>query len=186
MKYGDPVLREQCVRVDAITPTIVQLATDMLETTVANRLVGLASPQVGEAIRMMVLDFTHSRRPSTLKKGVTQMPVESIMPLVLLNALVEGGPEIVADYEFCGSLPGVKATIARPTTARVTGVSLKGERIEFEAGGLLARVVQHEMDHLNGILLIDRMSSDDLQAIHEQLTAIECETLAYLKRTQES
>ena len=186
VKYGDPILRKKCARVEEITPAIVQLATDMLETTVANRLVGLAAPQVGEAIHMMVLDFTHSRRPSTLTQSGKQIPVESIMPLVLLNAAVEGEPEIIADYEFCGSLPGIKATIPRSATARVMGRTLEGEHIEFKAGGLLARVVQHEVDHLDGILFIDRMSAADLLVIQEQLRAIEQDTVASLGHDGES
>ncbi len=178
LKYGNPILREKCVPVGSITPAVVQLANDMLETTELIGAVGLAAPQVGHAIQMMLLDVRRSKRPSTLSMKGLPTALESVMPLVLMNVTIRTGQEIDCDRESCASFPGIKVKIARPESTYVTGINLKGDQVEFECGGLLARVVQHELDHLQGILFIDRMSPEVLASVQAQVAALERETLA--------
>ena len=173
LKYGNPILREKCVPVGSITPAIVQLANDMLETTELIGSVGLAAPQVGHAIQMMVLDVRRSKRPSTLSMRGLPAALESVMPLVLMNVGVRAGKGIADEIEGCASIPGILVKIERPEPAYVTGMNLKGEQVEFECGGLLARVVQHELDHLQGILFIDRMSPEVLASVQAQVAALE-------------
>ena len=158
VKYGNPVLRKKGAKVEKITPEIKQLIADMFETMNDARGVGLAAQQIGQALQLTVIDVREATdRPSTLElKGEPADP-DSFMPLVLINPVVKPVTDPVEGPEGCLSFPEIYADITRPETVDVVAMNGKWERIEFRCGGLLARAVQHELDHLNGILFIDRM-----------------------------
>lgn len=182
-KYGDPVLRKKGTPVIEITPEIRQLITDMFETMEANHGVGLAAQQVGHALQLTVIDTRPIEdRPSTLELGGKPADPNSIMPLVLLNPVVKAVGELVAGSEGCLSFPKLYAEIERPESVDVTATNEKGETLSFRAGGLLARCIQHETDHLHGILFIDRMSRADREDLKPDLEDLQAATKAALKK----
>ena len=177
LKYGDARLRAKGKRIEEIDEAIRELASDMLETMRAANGVGLAAQQVGEALQLTVIDVSQAtERPSTMAlNGVEVVPNEQ-MPLVLLNPEIEIGPEKEIAAEGCLSFPEISGDIERSVWARVRGQTLSGDPIEIEATGLLARALQHEVDHLNGILFIDRMSSVAKAALGSRLKRLRKET----------
>jgi peptide deformylase len=182
VKYGHPALRQKGLRVEKITPDIQKLVADMFETMQAAKGVGLAAPQVGRALQLTVLDTRGvTERPSTLELDGKEADVQAFMPLVLINPEVKGVGEEVAGSEGCLSFPEIYAEITRPSLAEVRATNLRGEKFEFRCGGLLARAVQHELDHLNGVLFIDRMSRLDKDELKAQLDELRAATKAALK-----
>ena len=182
VKYGHPALRQKGLRVEKITPDIQTLVGDMFETMQAAKGVGLAAPQVGRALQLTVLDMRGStERPSTLELDGQEADVAAFMPLVLINPKVKGLGDDVAGSEGCLSFPEIFAEIARPGRAEVKATNQKGEEIEFRCGGLLARAIQHELDHLNGVLFIDRMTRADKDELKPQLDELRAATKAALK-----
>lgn len=177
VRFGTPVLRQKGALVESITPAIRELIGDMLETMYAAKGIGLAAQQVGLALQVTVLDLRGvSDRPSTLEIGGKPAEVEAIMPLALVNPrLVLSGPSVLGP-EGCLSFPEIYADVSRPAFVEVSALDGRGEPIEFRCGGLLARAIQHEVDHLNGILFIDRMSRKAKDAIREELDELWEET----------
>ena len=177
VKYGDPILRAKGRRVAKVDEHIRELATSMLETMHAANGVGLAAQQVGEAWQLTVLDISEvEERPSTMKLNGGAVDPRAAMPLVLLNPEVELDGETVSGTEGCLSFPEINAEIDRAESVVVKAETLEGEKIEIEASGLLARALQHEVDHLNGILFIDRMSSASKASLSSRLKRLQKET----------
>ena len=177
VKYGDPVLRAKGKRVTAVDEEIRNLASDMLETMHAANGVGLAAQQVGEALQLTVLDISEVEdRPSTLKLNGEEVDPVSAMPLVLVNPELSLHGETVSGTEGCLSFPEINAEIDRAFSVTVRSDDLEGESLEIEASGLLARALQHEIDHLNGILFIDRMSSVAKASLSSRLKKLQKET----------
>ena len=175
VNYGSPVLRQKGVHIESVTPEIKQLIADMLETMEANHGVGLAAQQIGVAKQLAVIDVRGATdRPSWLERDGKPAEVAKFMPLVLINPEVTPVGETVKGSEGCLSFPEIYAEISRPESVDVKALDAKGKPLAFRCGGLLARAVQHETDHLNGLLFIDRMDKktkaelqpelDDLQA----------------------
>ena len=182
VKYGTPVLRQKGGRIDSITPTIRKLAADMLETTYAYKGIGLAAQQVGLAVQLTVIDMRGvTDRPSSLELKGQPADVNGFMPLVLINPEVKPVGQPVSGPEGCLSFPEIYADITRPDTVDVKALNLEGQPLEFRCGGLLARVVQHESDHLNGILFIDRMDKKTKEELRDELDLLMAETKAGLK-----
>ncbi|HWB43904.1 MAG TPA: peptide deformylase [Hyphomicrobiaceae bacterium] len=141
----DPLLRKASVPIERIDGAVRKLAEDMLETMYAAPGVGLAAVQVGVPRRLIVLD--------------TAKDEEAPQPLVMINPrIVELGNEMRAHEEGCLSIPDVRIDIERPATAKVRYTDLDGAEQELVADGLLATAIQHEIDHLNGKLIIDFLS----------------------------
>jgi len=164
VKYGHPVLRQKGARIESVNASIKKLIADMFETMYSAKGVGLAAQQVGEALQLTVIDVRGvTDRPSTLERDGKPADVHDFMPLVLINPEVKPVGETVTAGEGCLSFPEIFADIARPEFADVRALDPRGKPFAFRGGGLLARVVQHEMDHLNGILFIDRMASDTIR-----------------------
>lgn len=182
-KYGDPVLRKKGAHVTEVTPEIHQLIADMFETMEVYHGVGLAAQQVGHALQLTVIDIRPIEdRPSTLELEGKHADPKSIMPLVLLNPVVKPAGELVAGSEGCLSFPKLYGEIERPESVDVTATNEKGEAISFRAGGLLARCVQHETDHLNGILFIDRMNRETKEDLKPELEELQAATKAAMKK----
>jgi peptide deformylase len=177
VKYGDPVLRAKGRLVTTVDERIRALASDMLETMHAANGVGLAAQQVGEALQLTVLDVSEVEdRPSTLKLNGIEVDPRVAMPLVLLNPELSLHGETLPGPEGCLSFPEITAEIDRAFSVVVRAETLGGEVIELEASGLLARALQHEVDHLNGILFIDRMSSVAKASLSSRLKRLQKET----------
>ena len=159
VQYGHPVLRERCKPVVEIDDKLRQLVADMLETMYDANGVGLAAPQVGVALRLAVVDVAHDPECITfLKVGGSDAPLESIMPLVFINPELEFTGPKERDLEGCLSIQDVRAEVNRPGAIKAKLPQLDGTVLEIETDGLLARAIQHETDHLNGVLFIDRVS----------------------------
>jgi len=181
-KYGHPVLRKKGDRIETITPEIKQLIADMFETMAENHGVGLAAQQVGRALQLTVIDVGDiTDRPSTLELKGEPAEVKSIMPLVLINPEITPAGEPVKGGEGCLSFPEIYADIERPGVVDVKGLDARGQPIEFRCGGLLARAVQHEADHLNGLLFIDRMDKQTKAELKAELDELQAATKAELK-----
>jgi peptide deformylase len=159
VQYGHPVLRERCKPVAEVDDKLRQLVADMLETMYDANGVGLAAPQVGVALRLAVVDVAHDPECITfLKVGGQDAPLESIMPLVFINPELEFTGPKERDLEGCLSIQDVRAEVNRPGAIKAKLPQLDGTVLEIETDGLLARAIQHETDHLNGVLFIDRVS----------------------------
>jgi peptide deformylase len=159
-KYGDPILRAKGKRVEKIDDALRELASDMLETMNAANGVGLAAQQVGRALQLTVLDISQVEdRPSTIKLNGNEVDPITIMPLVLINPQLDLSEEKILGSEGCLSIPDITADVLRAVTVTARAKDLEEEEIAIEATGFLARALQHEIDHLNGILFVDRISS---------------------------
>jgi len=182
VKYGTPVLRQKGAAVETVTPTIKKLIGDMLETMYAHKGVGLAAQQVGLALQVTVLDVRGvTDRPSSLELGGAPADVAEFMPLVLINPKVSAvGPQVTG-AEGCLSFPEMFGEISRPDVVDVRALDKTGHPLEFRCGGLLARAIQHEVDHLHGILFIDRMDNKTKEQLRPELEELQAATKAALK-----
>ena len=177
LQYGDPILRAQGERIEKIDRRIRELATNMIETMHAAHGVGLAAQQIGEALQLTVLDISAVEdRPSTLKLSGKDVDPTTAMPLVLINPEIELRGETQLGVEGCLSFPEITGDIERAQSVLVRAQTLEGEMFQIEASGLLARAIQHEHDHLQGILFIDRMSSAAKAALSSRLKRLQKET----------
>ena len=139
-KYGDPVLRRRGAEVGEITPALREAITDMIETMYDEVGIGLAAPQVGVSLRLMVVGLEDGRDAQAL-----------INPVI-----VERGGQVTAE-EGCLSIPGIYAHITRSEWVKVEAKDVEGRPLKIHGRGLLARVLQHEIDHLDGVLFIDHL-----------------------------
>lgn len=184
-QYGSPILRAKGERVNEIDDKIRQLAQDMIETMHAASGVGLAAQQIGAALQVTVLDVSQVEdRPSTLRLNGTEVDPKAASPLVLVNPEITLGIETSLGVEGCLSFPEVTGDIERSQEVQVRAQALDGSQIELEATGLLARAIQHEVDHLNGILFIDRMSSAAKAALASRLKRMQKETERDIRKSR--
>ena len=183
VKYGHPILRQKGARVEHVNAEIKKLAADMLETMHVNKGVGLAAQQIGRALQLTVLDVRDVKeRPSWLERDGQPADVAAFMPLVLINPEIKPRGEIVSGTEGCLSFPEMFGEIPRPESVDVKALNEKGKLVEFRCGGLLARAIQHEVDHLNGILFIDRMDKATKDELRPQLDELQAATKAGLQK----
>jgi peptide deformylase len=176
-EYGDPILRVKGKPIENTDDRIRELAANMIETMHAANGVGLAAQQVGEALQLTVLDVSLVEdRPSTLKVDGKDVDPKAAMPLVLINPEIELHGAAEPGVEGCLSFPEITGDIERANTVIVRAQTLEGGTIEIEASGFLARAIQHEGDHLNGILFIDRMNSAAKAALSSRLKRLQKET----------
>lgn len=155
LRYGAPALREKARPVSDDMPGVSDLVTDMIDTMHAAPGIGLAAPQVGVSLRIIVLDLSVGKRPDDL--------------LVLVNPEWVSREGMQLEEESCLSLPGLSATVARPARVVVRARTLEGRFVEIAGEGLLARALQHEIDHLDGILFIDRLRGVQRQMLLRDL-----------------
>ena len=172
--YGDPVLRAKCDRVEEITDETRELADHMMDTMRDAQGVGLAAPQVGVAIQLAIVDVSHDPECiSYLRIDGQEAPLEEAMPFVFVNPELEFGAEKESRSEGCLSFPDLHGDIRRPEAVKARLTLLDGRTIEVETDGLLARAIQHETDHLNGVLFIDRMSTASKSALRGRLKRLQ-------------
>jgi len=177
LQYGDPILRAKGKRIEKIDDRIRELAVNMIEAMHAVHGVGLAAQQIGEALQLTVLDVSQVEdRPSTMKLNGQNVDPVAEMPLVLINPEIELRGETEVGVEGCLSFPEISGDIERPKSVVARAQTLEGDNVEIEASGLLSRVIQHEFDHLYGILFIDRMNSAAKAALSSRLRRMQEET----------
>ena len=177
LQYGDPILRAKGERIERIDERIRELARNMIETMHEAHGVGLAAQQVGHPLQLTVLDVSAVEdRPSRLKLSGKDVDPKSAMPIVLINPEIELRGETEVGVEGCLSFPEITGDIERAHSVLVRAQTLEGEMFQIEASGLLARAIQHEHDHLNGILFIDRMNSAAKAALSSRLKRLHKET----------
>ena len=143
VRYGTSVLHEPAREVDVITPEILTLIDDMIATMYAAPGIGLAAPQVGVPVRIFVVDLSVGHDQDAL--------------ITMINPVFVEREGMQLEEEGCLSIPGFNATVARPQRAVVKGLDRDGKEQTLEGTGLLARAFQHEMDHLDGRLFVDRL-----------------------------
>ena len=143
LRLGDSILSEPTRAVDEITPEIETLIDDMIETMYAAPGIGLAAPQVGVSLKIFVIDLSLGKDSAQLHTMINPQFIE------------RDGMQL--EEEGCLSIPGFMATVARPNHVVVEGLNRHGERYRLEGTGLLARALQHEVDHLNSCLFVDRL-----------------------------
>ncbi len=173
VQLGHPVLRQKCDRVETIDEACETLVADMLETMYDAHGVGLAAPQIAVAKQLAVIDVQEDDSTTYLKVDGKDAKLADLMPLVLINPTLTFAGEKERDTEGCLSITGVRASVKRPAIVIATFTLLDGSTIELEANGLLGRAIQHEVDHLNGILFIDRLSSVAKLKVKRQLAKFE-------------
>jgi len=143
LRFGDAILSEAARPVDVITPDVDKVIEDMIETMYAAPGIGLAAPQVGVGLRIFVLDLSVGRDPAALH--------------VMINPEFVERDGMQLEEEGCLSVPGFTSTVARPKRVVVKSLNRQGEAQTLEGTGLMARALQHEIDHLNGCLFVDRL-----------------------------
>ena len=177
LQYGDPILRAKGRQVDKIDDPLRELVAEMIETMHAANGVGLAAQQIGQALQLTVLDVSQVEdRPSTMKVNREDVDPKASMPLVLINPEIELGSTTEVGTEGCLSFPEITGEIERAESIIARAENLDGDKIDIEASGLLARAIQHEVDHLNGILFIDRMNSAAKAALSSRLKRLQKQT----------
>jgi peptide deformylase len=155
-RMGHPVLRTKAKPIDPAqigAPQLQQLIDDMFETMHEYQGVGLAAPQVHESLRVFVAGFAP-------EEGDGDEPARGVPLMALINPEITPiGVETVEDWEGCLSIPDIRGRVSRPRQISVRAYDRRGKRVEVRAGGFTARVIQHETDHLDGVLFFDRMKS---------------------------
>jgi peptide deformylase len=163
-RMGHPVLREKARPLDRSeigSPVVQKLVDDLIETMREYHGVGLAAPQVHEGLRLFVAALADD--------GDGRAEGEDAEPMVLINPeIVARSAEIEEDWEGCLSIPDIRGRVPRASAVTVKAFDRNGTRIEIEATGFSARVIQHEYDHLEGVLFFDRMRSFDTLAFLDE------------------
>lgn len=149
-KFGDTALREKALKVDEITPDIDKLIKDMIETMYASLGVGLAAPQIGVSKRIIVIDGE--------EEGL----------FIIINPVILKKEGKIIEEEGCLSVPGIYSKVTRYEKVTAEGINQKGEKIKISKDGLIGKALQHEIDHLEGVLFIDRVSKIKRQILLDE------------------
>lgn len=170
LTFPDPRLREVAKSVKGVTPELAQLAHDMLETMYDSQGIGLAAPQIGELVRLIVLDTRPKDEQGRYdNKEQTELEAKIKQPLILFNPEIIKGEGKNTYDEGCLSVPSYYETVERFKYVEVKGLNEKGEEVIIKTDGLLAICLQHEMDHLEGTLFIDHLSLIKSNKIKNQI-----------------
>lgn len=159
LKFPNPILRKKGLAVESVTPELKKLAEDMLETMYDENGIGLAAPQVGQSIRLLVIDTRpRDEDGNVVTDGLTDLEKTVPQPLVIFNPVITKAELKTTYEEGCLSVPGFFETVERAQYVEATGLGIDGREMTLKTDGLLAICLQHEMDHLDGKLFIDRLS----------------------------
>jgi len=169
-QYGNPILRKKCKPVTEVTDELKEFGENLIDTMISAEGIGLAAPQVDRDLQMAVVDVSHDPECiSFLKVDGVETSLEDLMPLVFFNPILEFGKEKESMTEGCLSIDGINAEGRRPAEVKATLSLLDGRTVVVEADGLLSRAIQHEVDHLNGILFVDRLSTAAKLSVRRKL-----------------
>lgn len=175
-QYGEPILRHPAKPVTVFDEALRDLARDMIETMVAAEGIGLAAQQVGIDQLICVVDPGETDPPYRCRIDGREQPMELILPLVLINPVMTESGEKISFEEGCLSIPEVRGNVSRPDTVHLRYQDLDGDPHELEANGLLARVIQHEVDHLQGVLFVDHLLDREKRSVSGKLRRLERES----------
>ncbi len=183
VRYNQPVLRKKGAPVSAFDATLRKLADDMVETMHEAEGIGLAAQQIGQAIQFCVVDLRPVEAEFTWELDGRKPPLDLCMPMALANPKITVLPGKDTSYEEgCLSFPGIRGDVIRPDSIRVEFQDLDGTAHVLLCTGLLSRCIQHEADHLNGVLFIDQMAKRILVDLKPELKDLEKETKAAVKK----
>ena len=167
---GAKVLKEKALPVPSIDDDLRLLAGRMTRSMEDAEGVGLAAPQIGVGIRLIVLGLPKQLSQGAGEVSPAELMLMPMMPLALVNPEASPiGQQTAVSEEGCLSVPGIYARVERPERVMLTAQFLNGESFTMECGGFLARAVQHEIDHLDGILFVDRLGKDELEKVNTGL-----------------
>jgi len=175
VQLGHPVLRQKCDKVDPADETLPSFVEDMLETMYEAQGVGLAAPQVAVAKQLAVIDVQGDDSTTHFLVDGKPAKIDDHMPLVFMNPELSFTGNKEKDVEGCLSIKGIRASVKRPEIVVAKMQKMDGSEFTIEANGLLGRAIQHEVDHLNGILFIDRLSSVAKLKVKRQLAKYDYE-----------
>ena len=190
-KYGEPILLKKGVTVKYFNKELEQLANDMIEKMYANEGVGLAAQQVDQVKMICVVDLRFPSDDENADEPFTfddkSPPLELIMPLILVNPKVTALPGESSIYEEgCLSFPEIKGGVIRPNNVEVKFQDLKGGYHKIQSSRFLGRVIQHEVDHLHGILFIDRMDKKTVDALTPELKKLKRQSRRFLNQKRKT
>ena len=169
-QYGNPILRKKCKAVEKVDDALQELVDNMIETMRDANGIGIAAPQVDVDLQLAVVDVSHDPECiSYLRVDGEDAKLEDLMPLVFFNPELEFGKKKELEMEGCLSIQEVNAKVQRPSEVKATLHLLDGRTITLETDGLFARAIQHETDHLNGILFTDRVSPASKLSVKRKL-----------------
>jgi len=182
--FGDPILRKKGSKVEDFDESLLKFSKEMLVLMHESEGIGLAAQQVGEAIQFCVVEVPeHPDYPMTCIFDGKALSPSLVMPMSLANPKVKVLPSDEYYYEEgCLSFPGINADVARPERILVTYQDLDGVEHTLECDGLLARCIQHEVDHLNGVLFIDRMEKQTYAGIKKEVQELKKRTIENSKK----
>jgi peptide deformylase len=185
--FGNSVLRQKGRKIVKFDEQLTKLASDMLEIMHTSEGIGLAAQQIGKAIQFCVMEVPdYPDYPTACILDGKPLSSSLIMPLSLANPEVKTLPSDEYYYEEgCLSFPGINADVARPERIVVTYQDLDGVEHTLECDGLLARCIQHEVDHLNGVLFIDRMEKNTYAEIKKDVQTLKRQTIESSKKESE-
>jgi peptide deformylase len=186
--YGESILEQPTRPVEAFGPELDRLARDMIETMYAEEGVGLAAPQVDSDLRLCVVDVGHLPPEELLYEiDGRQPPIDLLMPMTLVNPRLRTVPgETETGEEGCLSFPGIRGPVPRASAIEVDYQDLSGQAHQLRCSGWFARVVQHEVDHLDGVLFIDRMAKTAYKSIEGSVRRLRRQTQRTLPKTKSS
>ncbi len=181
--YGNPILRKKGKAIEHFDNDLKRLAKDMIETMQAAEGIGLAAQQVGLVLQFCVIDLRGSECEYDYQLNGGVFPLDLIMPLVLINPEVTATADLVTTYsEGCLSFPEIHGDIDRPDRIEVRFKDIDGHDNLLTCNGLFSRCVQHEVDHLDGVLFIDRMQKSSLLEIGQELKQLKKMTRKRLRK----
>jgi peptide deformylase len=182
--FNSPILRKKGARITVFDAALARLAADMVDTMHEAHGIGLAAQQIGQAIQLCVVDLRETAAEFDWQYDGARPPLELFMPLTIVNPELDIVPEPTDSYEEgCLSFPEIRGDVIRPDEITVKFQDANGVPHTLRCNGLLARCVQHEADHLNGILFIDRMDKAVLAAIDPDLKALKKQTRDAAKKS---
>tara|TARA_B110000037_G_scaffold220998_1_gene290471 strand:+ start:1758 stop:2330 length:573 start_codon:yes stop_codon:yes gene_type:complete len=184
VQYGEKVLHQKGKKIEKFDDELMALFEDMVDAMDEAEGIGLASQQVGRALQFCVVDLAGMDPDFEYTIDGSKPPLDLFMPMSICNPKVEtiGKPNITVYEEGCLSFPDVRADVERPDWIRCKFQDVNGTKHVIECNGLLGRCIQHEVDHLNGILYIDRMKKRVLKKVQLRINQIQAKTLQRLSQ----
>ena len=182
--YNEPVLHRKGVKIEKFDAALARLVDEMVETMHEAGGIGLAAQQIGQAIQLCVVDLREAEADFEWELDGRRPPLELFMPMALVNpkVTVERGTPDVEYEEGCLSFPNLRGNVKRPDKITVAFQDQNGTPHTMTCTGLLSRCVQHEVDHLNGVLFTERMDKKSFAAIEDEVKALAKETKAGAKQ----
>jgi peptide deformylase len=157
--YPKKILKQRSEEILRITPEIKNLVPQMIQTMYSNEGIGLAAPQVGISKRIIIVETSDNPRATVKEKKSKPFDKAQGRPLAFLNpVIIKKSGKLITEEEGCLSLPGIFVPVKRTVNVEIRCQTPAGKEVKIEAGGLIARIFQHEIDHLNGKLIIDHLS----------------------------